>query len=142
MSSHRAELLCHLPPAVALDGVLRSLGSLGDEVKKRSGPLAKLSFPGTMWSSRLDKMNHGLEVVATGVNKTDRNALIADMSFAVALTFGVTGAVLLLSNDAPAETRAAVNATQHKPARTAMPCGFVALYATPTGAGAAAFMTF
>ena len=27
-------------------------------------------------------------------DKTDRNALIADMSFAVALTFGVTGAVL------------------------------------------------
>ncbi len=32
-------------------------------------------------------------------DKVDRFALIADMSFAVALTFGVTGAVLLLSDD-------------------------------------------
>jgi hypothetical protein len=75
-------------------------------------------------------------------DKTDRNALIADMSFAVALTFGVTGAVLLLSNDSPAETKAASNTVTHKPVKTAMPRGFVAPYATPTGAGAAAFMTF
>ena len=32
-------------------------------------------------------------------DKVDRDALVSDMSFAVALTFGVTGAVLLLSND-------------------------------------------
>ena len=102
MSSHRAELPCHLPPAVALDGTLRYLGSLGYEGEEALG--------------------HADEAVVS--------------------TFGVTGAVLLLSNDAPAETKAAVNATHHKPAKTAMPCGFVAPYATPTGAGAAAFMTF
>ena len=76
-------------------------------------------------------------------DKTDRNALIADMSFAVALTFGVTGAVLLLSNDTPSETKAASNGTVHKkPVKSAMPRGFVAPYAGPTGGGAAAFMTF
>jgi hypothetical protein len=75
-------------------------------------------------------------------DKTDRNALIADMSFAVALTFGVTGAVLLLSNDTPTETKAATNGAPRKPVKTAMPRGFVAPYAGPTGAGAAAFMTF
>ena len=77
-------------------------------------------------------------------DKTDRNALIADMSFAVALTFGVTGAVLLLSNDSPAETKAATNGAPaaRKPVKTAMPRGFVAPYAGPTGGGAAAFMTF
>ncbi|MFS8071965.1 MAG: hypothetical protein ACMG6S_36815, partial [Byssovorax sp.] len=77
-------------------------------------------------------------------DKTDRNALIADMSFAVALTFGVTGAVLLLSNDTPTETKAATNGAPgpRKPVKSAMPRGFVAPYASPTGAGAAAFMTF
>jgi hypothetical protein len=75
-------------------------------------------------------------------DKTDRNALIADMSFAVALTFGVTGAVLLLSNDAPTETKAASNSAPRKPVKSAMPRGFVAPYAGPTGGGAAAFMTF
>ena len=75
-------------------------------------------------------------------DKTDRNALIADMSFAVALTFGVTGAVLLLSNDTPTETKAATNGAPRKPVKSAMPRGFVAPYAGPTGAGAAAFMTF
>ena len=77
-------------------------------------------------------------------DKTDRNALIADMSFAVALTFGVTGAVLLLSNDSPAETKTATNGAPaaRKPVKSAMPRGFVAPYAGPSGAGAAAFMTF
>lgn len=75
-------------------------------------------------------------------DKTDRNALIADMSFAVALTFGVTGAVLLLSNDTPTETKAATNGAPRKPVKSAMPRGFVAPYAGPTGGGAAAFMTF
>ena len=77
-------------------------------------------------------------------DKTDRNALIADMSFAVALTFGVTGAVLLLSNDSPAETKTATNGAPaaRKPVKSAMPRGFVAPYAGPSGGGAAAFMTF
>lgn len=36
-------------------------------------------------------------------DKAERNALIADMSFGVALTLGITGTVLLLSADKPAE---------------------------------------
>ncbi|MGC4091229.1 MAG: PEGA domain-containing protein [Polyangiaceae bacterium] len=35
---------------------------------------------------------------------TERNALIADMAFGVAITLGVTGIVLLTSDDAPAES--------------------------------------
>ena len=54
----------------------------------------------------------------------------------------VTGAVLLLSNDAPAETKAATNGAPHKPKKSAMPRGFVTPFASPTGGGAAAFMTF
>jgi hypothetical protein len=74
---------------------------------------------------------------------TDRNALISDMSFAVALTFGVTGAVLLLSNDAPAEPKAAHHAGPQKVAKkSSMPRGFIAPYVGPTGGGAAAFLTF
>jgi hypothetical protein len=106
MSSHRAELPCHLPPAVALDGVLRYLAGLGYEVKKRSGTLAKLSFPGTMWSSRLDKMNHGLEVAATGATVAfefsswnssytsagDREALDARAAAAVSAAMSFAGA--------------------------------------------------
>jgi ribosomal protein S20 len=36
-------------------------------------------------------------------DKAERNALIADMSFGVALTLGITGTVLLLSADKPAD---------------------------------------
>lgn len=64
----------------------------------------------------------------------DRNALIADMSFAVALTFGVTGAVLLLSDDTPAEAKAAASSTTKK--------AFFAPFVSPTGGGAAARFTF
>lgn len=64
----------------------------------------------------------------------DRNALISDMSFAVALTFGVTGAVLLLSNDTPADAKAAAPGATKK--------AFIAPYVGPTGGGAAALFTF
>ena len=73
-------------------------------------------------------------------DKTDRNALISDMSFAVALTFGVTGAVLLLSNDSPAQEaqKAALHPTKKKSAVR----GFVTPYFSPQGGGAAAFVQF
>ncbi|WP_437734722.1 PEGA domain-containing protein [Sorangium sp. So ce1335] len=67
-------------------------------------------------------------------DSVDRNALIADMSFAVALTFGVTGAVLLLSDDTPAETKAASSSMKRN--------AFVAPFVSPTGGGAAARFTF
>jgi hypothetical protein len=69
---------------------------------------------------------------------TDRDALISDMSFAVALTFGVTGVVLLVSNDSPPPA-----ATQSGlPPKQAAVRGFVTPYATPHGGGAGAFLTF
>lgn len=68
----------------------------------------------------------------------DRNALIADMSFAVALTFGVTGTVLLLSSD-KADDKAATNKTKKQAPKR----NFVAApYATPKGGGAAARFSF
>ncbi|EYF01331.1 hypothetical protein [Chondromyces apiculatus] len=69
----------------------------------------------------------------------DRNALISDMSFAVAITFGVTGAVLLLSrDDAPPAT---TGLTTKRPAPK-KGNWVAAPYATPTGGGAAARFTF
>ena len=65
------------------------------------------------------------------------------MSFAVALTFGVTGAVLLLSDSSPAAAPAKTGAgPQKKKAAATMPRGFIAPYATPQGGGAAARFTF
>ena len=66
-------------------------------------------------------------------DRVDRFALIADMSFAVALTFGVTGAVLLLSDD-PAQAKAAASSVTKK--------AFVTPFVSPTGGGAAARFTF
>ena len=105
MSSHRMELPCPLPPHVAFDGVLRYLSGLGYQLKKRSGLRANLSFPGTMWSSRLDKMNHGLEVVATGASvafefsswnssytsASDREALDARAATAISAAMSFAG---------------------------------------------------
>ena len=64
----------------------------------------------------------------------ERNALIADMSFGVALTLGITGIVLLTASedDAPAEA-----ATSSK--KTDL---MVAPYASRTGGGATARLTF
>lgn len=65
-------------------------------------------------------------------DKTDRNALIADMSFAVALTFGVTGAVLLFGGDDKPEQKTGLVIT--KPVVTP--------FVGPTGGGAAATFRF
>jgi tetratricopeptide (TPR) repeat protein len=62
-------------------------------------------------------------------DKTDRMALMSDMFFAVGLTFGVTGAVLLFSKDEAAEKPAA--------SRT-----IIAPWASPTGGGAVARFHF
>lgn len=69
-------------------------------------------------------------------DKVERNALIADMAFGVAITLGVTGIVLLTSGDSePAKEKSAKNLP--KKARFNL-----APYATPTGGGAAARFTF
>lgn len=74
----------------------------------------------------------------SNADTTDRDALVSDMSFAVALTFGVTGVVLLLSNDSPQEQKPA---SAESPKKSAFR-GFVTPWASPTGGGAAAFMQF
>jgi hypothetical protein len=74
----------------------------------------------------------------------ENNALIADMMFGVAITFGVTSAVLFLSSDAPASSKAEppkANATATpKPAKkvTIIPTPYV----TPSGGGAGALVRF
>jgi tetratricopeptide (TPR) repeat protein len=73
-----------------------------------------------------------------GLDKVERQSLLADMSYAVALTFGVTGVVLLLSNDEPAPKQGMKN----KPATAAIKKTVVAPYVTPTGGGAAALVRF
>lgn len=66
-------------------------------------------------------------------DETERNALIADMSFGVALTFGVTGLVLLLTSGSSDEEEA-------KPAAAT---GFQLLpYAGPNGGGAVGTFKF
>ena len=66
----------------------------------------------------------------------ERNALIADMAFGVALTLGITGIVLLIADD-PLPEQASV--TQPSEARASLR---VLPYATADGAGAAATLTF
>jgi hypothetical protein len=110
-------------------------GIFGGMALGSKGDFDKLADSGTATTKQLtDK-----------ADETDRNALIADMSFAVALTFGVTGAVLLLSDSspaAPAKTGAGPKKTTTKKSATTLPRGFIAPYATPQGAGAAARFTF
>lgn len=68
----------------------------------------------------------------------ERNALIADMAFGVAITLGVTGVVLLTSGGSePAKEKAAKRKVLPKKARFD-----VAPYATPNGGGAAARFVF
>ena len=72
----------------------------------------------------------------TAADDTERNALIADMAFGVAITLGVTGVVLLTSDDSSAPAAASL----HKlPKRAKL---VVAPYATPKGGGAGMHYTF
>jgi hypothetical protein len=66
----------------------------------------------------------------------ERNALIADMAFGVAITLGVTGIVLLTSSDSPSAPKAEAKRRVHKPRLDFAP------YAGPKGGGAAARLTF
>lgn len=67
----------------------------------------------------------------------ERNALIADMAFGVAITLGVTGIVLLTSGDSAPEKEKTSKKSLPKKARFN-----VAPYATPSGGGAAARFVF
>jgi hypothetical protein len=77
----------------------------------------------------------------------ENNALVADMMFGIAITFGVTSAVLFLSSDAPQSAKAdpadknrpAVAVAVKKPAKiTITPTP----YLTPSGGGAGAVVRF
>jgi hypothetical protein len=75
----------------------------------------------------------------------ENNALVADMMFGVAITFGVTSAVLFLSSDAPPATAKAKTVTtgaraaaKAKSSITVTP----APYVTPHGGGAGALVRF
>ncbi len=72
----------------------------------------------------------------SAADDTERNALIADMAFGVAITLGVTGVVLLTSDDGAAPAAAKV---QKLPKKAKL---VVAPYASPEGGGAAARYTF
>lgn len=85
------------------------------------------------------KSDFDAEPTVDNADAVDRNALIADMSYAVAITFGVTGAVLLLSGDDAPPAQSALVQTKPRPAKKK---AFIAPYVGPTGGGAAARFTF
>jgi len=74
---------------------------------------------------------------ADTADDVERNALIADMAFGVAITLGVTGIVLLTSDDEGSENVG--RRTQSLPRQATLQ---VAPYVSPTGGGAAARVTF
>lgn len=67
----------------------------------------------------------------------ERNALIADMAWGVAITLGITG-VVLLTTDEPQPQEAGRSTPERSVAKSVR----VAPYVTPTGGGAAARLTF
>ncbi len=69
-------------------------------------------------------------------DEVERNALISDMAFGVAITLGVTGVVLLTSSDAQEDPAQARRAAPQKASLTVAP------YVSPYGGGAAARLTF
>ena len=71
----------------------------------------------------------------------ERNALIADMAFGVALTLGVTGIVLLTASDSPDDGGDSGKARRQQ-RQAKRPRLIVAPYATPKGGGAGARFTF
>lgn len=73
---------------------------------------------------------------ASRADDTERNALIADMAFGVAITLGVTGIVLLTSDDSAPPGAAKL---EKLPKRAKL---VVSPYASPRGAGAGAMYSF
>ncbi|HEX4337592.1 MAG TPA: PEGA domain-containing protein [Polyangiaceae bacterium] len=73
----------------------------------------------------------------SNADRAERDALIADMGFAVALTLGITGIVLLVSDDSSEVT--AKNEHAHHPARARLD---IAPMITHSTQGAAARLTF
>jgi len=94
---------------------------------------------GTIFGVKALSSKSDFDKTPTGktADDTERNALIADMAFGVAITLGVTGIVLLTSDDSPPPSSAAKLEKLPKRAKLV-----VAPYATPRGAGAGAQYTF
>lgn len=78
-----------------------------------------------------DKSDYDDNPTSDKADDVERNALIADMAFGVALTLGITGIVLLTTDDEPEQPKAASKSRL-----------IVAPYAAPNGGGAAARLTF
>jgi hypothetical protein len=70
---------------------------------------------------------------------TERSALIADMAFGVAITLGVTGVVLLTSDDDTPPSSPAARLKRHEPQRARLD---ILPYAGPKSGGAQAKLTF
>lgn len=86
-----------------------------------------------------DKSDYDKNPTSAGADRAERDALIADMSFGIGLTLGITGVVLLLSSDsgdAPAPAAA------HLSPRPAQGKLMVAPIVSSTVGGAAARLTF
>ena len=84
------------------------------------------------------KSDFDKEKTVDAADDVERNALIADMAFGLAITLGITGVVLLTSDEAP--DGEAASARPVKPSRKARL--EVAPYVSPYGGGAAARGTF
>lgn len=82
-----------------------------------------------------DKSDFDENPTAGKADDVERNALIADMAFGVTLTLGITGIVLLVADDpVPAAPQVGALAPQQRLRVTP--------YVAPSGAGAAATLTF
>lgn len=73
----------------------------------------------------------------------ENNALVADMLFGIAITFGVTSAVLFLSNDSPSTAKAAPKSNVAAAPKPAKKINVIpAPYVTPTGGGVGTLIRF
>lgn len=87
-------------------------------------------------SAKSDFNNHP---TSDNADRTERNALIADMSFGIALTLGITGAVLLLTGNSDSSE---ISAQAHAAPRVQKARLDIAPVLTSTTHGAAARLTF
>lgn len=93
---------------------------------------------GTIFGIKALSAKNDFDKKPTGpaADDTERNALIADMAFGVAITLGVTGVVLLTSDDSASTSNAKL---EKLPKRAKL---VVAPYASPKGGGASAQYSF
>jgi hypothetical protein len=72
----------------------------------------------------------------------ENNALVADMMFGIAITFGVTSAVLFLSSDEPKSAKANAPAKNASPPKKKKVSVIPAPYVSPTGGGIGTVIRF